>query len=354
MRNLLTTLLATTIFFVAPRPSGAVYPITPPAPEFPAGAAWLNSEPFSLKRLSGRRVTLVAFLNPNALASLRALRALNRWWDEFGLEGLMIIGVHSPDFDFDRDPATVRHALKRFSIRFPVFIDSSRVLWRAYANQGWPAFYLLDPRGRIIHDQLGASPARLEGEILGALERFNGFKPPAGYEAASDPVREGCGSASAPFYLGARRGRTVGQVREDVVQAILKSRQGEVNASGSWTLEPEGLRYGASENPELGDRLQVLYEGGEALAVLTRLASRPVRLYVKQDNLWLHSGNANADIQWDAQERSYVQVDLPRLYYLTRNKKEGAHELNLLPAGKGVGVSGFEFPDLCQTDYDHK
>ena len=85
-----------------------------------------------------------------------------------------------------------------------------------------------------------------------------------------------------------------------------------------------------------------------------RVSAQPVRLYWKENDLWLHAGNANVDVIWDDDDRSYILVDDARVYYLTRNTRRRAQELELLPDGPGVGVWGFEFSDYCQTDFPHR
>ncbi|MFH1725958.1 MAG: redoxin domain-containing protein [Elusimicrobiota bacterium] len=333
----------------------AARPLTPPAPEFTEGAAWVNSAPFTLERLRGRRVVVVSFMNAFTLNSIRTFERLQRWWDRYALDGLMVIGAHTPDYDFDRDPLQVRKAVKRFGITFPVLIDSGRLLWSAYANEGWPAHYLIDHKGRIIHDRLGEGHyAEFEREILTALNDLNGYRPPEAYRIPKDPARADCGEFTRPLYLGVRRKVKILEIRPKKIEPLVRARDGEVATRGLWSSEAEALRYNG--NPEkFRDGLRIVYRGAEAVTVASRFGPRPVRLYVRQDNLWLHNGNANADVRWDEKDRSYVLVDEPRLYYLIKNAKKGRlHELMLYPTKKGIAISSFEFSDHCETAYKHR
>jgi hypothetical protein len=328
--------------------------ITPPAPEFPKGSAWLNSEPFTLERLRGRRVMLIAFINTNAAASIRTFRQLNLLWDGLALEGLMLVGVLTPDYESDRDPGAVRKALARFGIRFPVVIDSSRALWRGYSNEGWPAHFLVDQEGKVVFERVGSGePQELERELLQVLRDFNGFRPGGETPLAQEPESP-CGKATRPVYIGGRRGAKVPSLDPRLVPAIGESQDGQVSSMGSWTFEPDALRAGkAGEELETGVRL--VYRGAEALAVLNRpKAGKPIPIFVKQDGLWLNERNAHQDIRWDKRKHSFVLVDEPKLYYLARNAKDDMHELFLYPSGPGAGVSAFEFSDACQTQYDHR
>lgn len=333
-----------------PGPARAQRSLELPAPEFPAGAAWMNSQPFTLARLKGRRVVVIAFINTNSVASLRVLPAIERWWEEYALDGLMLIGVHTPDYDFDRDPLRLRKEIKRFKMKFPIVIDSQREIWKAYANEGWPAFFLIDPAGRIVLERLGEAQAGgFERAILEALEKFNGFR--RAQQLPEEPARGGCGQATRPIYLGSRRGAKVISLSKLKVETLGESRDGEVAVAGPWSMEPDGMR--AAEGGEAGAKMRLIYRGSESLAVISRTGNRLARIYLKQDTLWLHSGNAGADVRWDSSQHSYVQLAEPRLYYLTKNQSGTMHELVLSPEDPGTAVHGFEFSDFCLNDYPH-
>lgn len=334
-------------------PAGAVRPLTPLAPEFPRDAAWINSRPMTMAQLKGRRVVVAAFTNHFNINSIRVIERLNRWWRDYSPHGLMIIGIHTPDYDFDRESVVVRKAVRRLGVRYPVVVDGGRVLWRAYVNEGWPALFLIDHEGRIIHDRLGEGGAgEFETEFLAALERMNGWRPPLSYRPPKDERAERCGEATASIYLGARRGVRVNEVQEESLRSmnvLSKARDGEVSTSGKWTVETDALRFDDVPGEEWEGRMQVVYQGAQAHAVLTRKTDKPVAVYVKQDGLWLHPGNADADIRWDKEDRSYTLVEEPRLHRLAKNATDGMRELILLPAAKGVAVAGFEFSDRCQA-----
>lgn len=350
----LALLAAALAAFGPAAPAGAARPITPPAPEFPEGLVWVNSAPFSLRTLRGKRVVLLTFMNGASPNFIRTLPVLKRWWDQYSLEGLMIIGVHSPDYGFDRDPLNVRKAVKRLDVKFPVVIDTNQEVWKAYKNDGWPAHYLLDAKGLILHDRVGEGGYQeFEEEILSALDRFSGYRPKKGYKPPKDAPRTGCQEATKAFYLGERRGKKPVPIRPHELLTLVKARDGEVGLQGSWSLELESLQFTGTKR-DMKSRLRLIYQGAEALAVMSPPRGGPARVYLQQDNAWLHAGNANTDVQWDDEDHSYVLVDTPRLYYLTKNRKQDMRELDLLPVDQGLGVAGFEFSDYCQTDYDHR
>lgn len=334
----------------------AARPITPPAPEFPPGLAWVNSVAFSLKKLRNKRVVMVTFINTMTAASIRTYPQLNRLWDKYNQEGLMIIGVHSPDYDFDRDPIVIRDIIKTHKLRFPIIIDSRREIWKAYRNEGWPAHYLVNHKGRIVHDRLGGSGYKeFENEILLALKRFNGFRPDKDYRIPPDRVRKECGRVTPGFYLGKRRGKKVKQIRPNKYRAVIASRDGEAAVFGRWSTEADAIRAKEGDTgPRPTTRFRLIYRAAESMAVLTRTSPKPARLFIKQNDQWLHTGNGHDDIEWDDDDRSFVLVDKPRLYKLTKNKKKGMQEAIFYPSEAGIGIASFEFSDKCQVETGKK
>lgn len=355
MRLLLRRAVAAVLLAgVALSDAGAVRPLQPPAPPFPEPAAWVNSVPFTMQDFRGRKVVLVTFINAFSVNSIRTFGQLMRWWDRYALEGLMIVGIHTPDFDFDRDPLQVRKAIRRFGLPFPVLIDSRRLAWKAYENNAWPSHYLIDHRGNIIHDRIGEGGYNeFEKEIIGALDRLNGYTPPEDYLVPKDAEKADCGMLTPPFFLGSRRGKAFIRIHGKLLQTLTESRSGEVATAGDWRTEPEAVRY-YGDATGMRDHLQLIYAGAEVMATISRFGNDPVKLFVKQDNLWMHSGNANSDVKWDDEDRSYVLVDEPRLYFLAKDKKKDRlRELQLIPERTGIGFSSFEFSDHCESDYLH-
>ncbi|MBI3299777.1 MAG: hypothetical protein HYZ75_16545 [Elusimicrobia bacterium] len=346
MRRLAAALSAAALLAA---PAAALRPLKPPAPPFPEDAAWVNSSGLPMELLRGRRVVLVAFLNLGNLRSRRAAQVLTRWWDRYALSGLMIVGVHTPDYEFDRDPLQVRRSARRAAFPFPLLIDTRGKLWEEYQNEGWPAFYLVDHRGRIVSDKLGEGGyAVFERDILAALAGFNGYEPAPGARLEVDAKRVACGAATPSFYMGSRRGIKTRKLGKDAMRPVVESRDGELALSGEWEEDAEAARYKGTGTAL--DQLYLIWRGAEAAAILSPGGSgRSVKVFVKLDNLWLHAGNAGPDVRWDDTDRSYVLVDEGRLYGLSKDtNKDRLHEMSLFPDGPGAAVHGFAFSDHCE------
>nr|WP_233259649.1 redoxin family protein [Ramlibacter sp. WS9] len=124
------------------------------APEFTGIDQWLNSPALTMAGLRGK-VVLVDFWTYSCINCLRTLPYVNRWAEKYGGQGLVVVGVHTPEFAFERSTPNVQTAMKRFGVKHPVAQDNRYATWRAYSNQYWPAEYLVDKRGRIVRKHFG-------------------------------------------------------------------------------------------------------------------------------------------------------------------------------------------------------
>lgn len=130
--------------------SGAVAP----APEFSGAGPWLNAPPLSLGELRGK-VVLVEFWSRECINCVHTLPHTNALYHKFGKDGLVVIGVHTPEYEEERDPAGVAAAIRNFDIHWPVVLDNDYRIWKAYDNRFWPALYLIDRDGRIVYRHYG-------------------------------------------------------------------------------------------------------------------------------------------------------------------------------------------------------
>jgi thiol-disulfide isomerase/thioredoxin len=124
------------------------------APELAGPEAWLNSPPLSSSELRGK-VMLVEFWSREFINCVHTLPHTKALYDEFGKDGLVIVGVHTPEYEEERDPAGVKAAMREFDIHWPVVIDNDYRIWKAFGNRFWPALYLIDRDGRIVYRHYG-------------------------------------------------------------------------------------------------------------------------------------------------------------------------------------------------------
>jgi thiol-disulfide isomerase/thioredoxin len=143
-------------FTVSAIPLASAHAASPPAqaPEFKGIEKWLNSEPLSMSSLRGK-VVLVDFWTYTCINCIRTLPYVKTWNEKYKDQGLVVVGVHTPEYSFERFTPNVQDAIKRFGITYPVAQDNKYATWEAYRNVYWPAFYLVDKRGNIIYTHFG-------------------------------------------------------------------------------------------------------------------------------------------------------------------------------------------------------
>lgn len=127
---------------------------SPVAPELIAGGAWFNSEPLRISELRGK-VVLVDFWTYTCINCIRTLPYLKDWNEKYKDKGLVIIGVHTPEFEFEKNPENVEKALRDYGLTYPVMQDNDYATWNAYSNRYWPAKYLIDKNGKIVYSHFG-------------------------------------------------------------------------------------------------------------------------------------------------------------------------------------------------------
>jgi thiol-disulfide isomerase/thioredoxin len=225
-------------------------------PSLDGGIEWINSPPLSSSGLRGK-VVLVDFWTFTCVNWLRTLPYIRKWYETYGSHGLVVIGVHTPEFGFEGVIDNVRHAVAEMDIHYPVVTDNNYAIWRAFENQYWPAEYLIDARGRIRYNHFGeeayAQTEHAIEELLSEAGRpaGNGLVTvsPKGLEVAADWNDV----ASAENFLGYNRTSgfaSPGGIAQDrpfryEIPHILQ--RNEWALSGDWTAGGESVRLNSSE-----------------------------------------------------------------------------------------------------------
>ena len=143
-------------------------PVEGRLPSLGGATAWLNTQPLSPDGLRGK-VLLVNFCNYSCINWLRALPHVRAWAGKYRDKGLVTLGVHTPEFGFEKDLANVRRALKNLDVDYPVALDSDYAIWRAFSNEYWPAFYFIDTQGNIRHRRFGEGEYEASERVIQQL-----------------------------------------------------------------------------------------------------------------------------------------------------------------------------------------
>ncbi len=217
-------------------------------PDLDGAIGWLNSTPLSSKSLRGK-VVLVNFWTYTCINSLRPLPYVKTWAANYRDAGLVVIGVHTPEFSFEHEPLNVDNAVRTLNVTFPVAIDSKIKIWQSFNNQAWPAQYLVDAKGRIRYHHFGEGDYGEIERVIQELLKENGATGLAsgtnsvsgiGIEAAPDWTDE----RSPETYIGYRQAQNFAspeKVHKDSIQIFSAPGKLFLNhwgLSGSWDGKP--------------------------------------------------------------------------------------------------------------------
>jgi thiol-disulfide isomerase/thioredoxin len=160
-------------------------PIEDELPSLAGAAGWLNSKPLTVSSLRGRPV-LVAFWTFTCINSIRTLPYVRSWYEKYRHDGLVVLGVHTPEFEVERDVEHVRRAAGQMRIEYPIAIDSEYAIWRAFGNEYWPALYFADADGRIRHHRFGEGEYEYSEIVIQLLLKAAGVHEVNGTLASVD------------------------------------------------------------------------------------------------------------------------------------------------------------------------
>lgn len=315
---------------------------------------WLNTDGKPLKLKKGT-VYLIDFWEYTCVNCLRTLPYLQEWNRRYGKDGLVIIGIHAPEFEFSKDPRNVAAAVKKLGITWPVLIDSQYRNWRMFHNSFWPRKYFIDSRGIIVADHRGEGGyGESEAEIQKLLRQIHpGIKFPRVMEPVRGTDRPGavCYPVTHEIYAG-YRGFATGQhggLDSYTVDATASLNDpgaphpdGVLFGTGPWLLGRESLRH-ARETREPADYLAIKYHALECNAVIKPEGGKPVRVLVTQDGKPVARADRGADLRCDESGATYITVDEPRMYALIKNAQFGSHELKLASTSPDFGLYSFTF-----------
>lgn len=176
-----------------------------PAPNIQGISAWINSPPLNISKLKGK-VILVDFWTYSCINCIRSIPHLNAWESEYGNNGLVIIGVSTPEFQFEHNYSNVYNAVQRFGIKYSVALDNNYSTWDAYDNQYWPADYLIDKNGDVRYVSLGEGDYNQTEQVIRELLQNAGYVVPS--NLTSVPLGVNFSGIETPeIYLGYARAR---------------------------------------------------------------------------------------------------------------------------------------------------
>ncbi len=304
----------------------------PRAKEFVDPQGFINSDPFKLSDLVGKKVLLIDFWTYSCINCRRTVPYLNAWYKKYRDQGLEIIGVHTPEFDFEKNYNNVARAVKDLGIQYPVVLDSNLGTWTAYQNSYWPREYLIDIDGFIVHDHIGEGDYdKTEEAIQQALAERNtalglNTKISSGISNPSDVIQmDGSKVKSQETYFGS--GRNVylangvqGQVGSQNLTLPSTTDPDKLYLDGNWDFQPE-----FATNKNNGSKILFKYNAKNVYFVGSAASDVSVKIF--QDGKLINT----------------LTIKDNKLYTLIQGDNYGQHTLEIEIDGVGLEAYTFTF-----------
>jgi thiol-disulfide isomerase/thioredoxin len=316
---------------------GATTGLSDPQRSLLGARQWLNTPPLRAEDLRGK-VVLVNFWTYSCINSLRALPYVRAWADKYKDRGLVVIGVHTPEFAFEKDIANVGRAAASLGVRYPVPLDSDYRIWRAFGNEAWPALYFVDAKGRVRHRVLGEGEYDASERLIQTLLSEARGAPATGRIDAVTGVGAQAPAderdlASPETYVGyvlASNFASPGGMRDDapiVYRAPKTLPLNHWSLAGAWASGPEFATLNIASG-----RIAYRFHARDLNLVMGPGAQgRPVRFRVTIDGATL-----GADHGVDVDSQGGGTVREPRMYQLVRQSgavRDRTFEIEFLDAG---------------------
>lgn len=284
-----------------------------PLPSLDAGNGWLNGKP----KLAGK-VVVYDFWTYSCVNCVRTLPYLRAWHERYAGDGLVIVGVHSPEFDFEKIHSNVTAAVRRLDVTYPVVFDDDMAIWDAFRNQYWPAKYVADRNGDLRYVHFGEGAYDETEKVLRLLLGVEDDAP--GAADPDQPESEFATGITPETYLGKARGGS-----------------DAVTLRGRWKVEDQYV-----ESTDAHETLTLRYRAGEVNLVLDRTRKRPTYAVVELDGKPIPKSARGASIV-ERDGQTVVDIDAADMYRLVANGPPGQHTLSFGPGGAGVQAYAFTF-----------
>lgn len=303
------------------------------APEFIGITNWLNSEPLTMKKLRGK-VVLIDFWTYTCINCIRTLPHVIAWDKQYRDKGLVVVGVHSPEFAFEKKTANVARALTERDIAYPVAQDNDFATWQAYQNQYWPAKYLIDKDGAVRYTHFGEGEYENTEKAIQTLLKETGTSVPSDTIEISDKTPKARNTPE--LYLGSRRMEYLypgGGVSNATIPFKLPADTVAdwFSFGGTWTFTDE---YAISEK----DSVLVLNFTAKDVYLVMMADTPNLKVRVQLDGKAVSGSIAGKDV-----EDGIVTVSKDDIHHLIHLLEQGNHVLRLEFLSPGVKLHAFTF-----------
>jgi thiol-disulfide isomerase/thioredoxin len=315
-------------------------PVGKPAGPLDGATGWVNSPPLGQSDLAGK-VVVYDFWTYSCVNCVRTLPYLRSWYDRYARDGLVIVGVHSPEFDFEHVRANVEAAILRLGVTWPVALDNDKTIWDTFKNAYWPAKYVADRDGHIRYNHIGEGGYQETQDVLRNLLGVDPASPRAASPAGADdtgPSAAASDTITPETYLGTTRGTAGARPGLITYPEPGSLATGECRLVGRWGAEGEKVTAAAA-----GAAIVLAYRAAEVNLVMTPPKGGTVDVQVEVDGHPLAPTLRTDDTVVDDSGATLVHVDHDGLYRLVLGPKVEEHTLRLTARQPEVAAFAFTF-----------
>jgi thiol-disulfide isomerase/thioredoxin len=309
----------------------------------PDGFINSNNLPITISQYVGKKVVLLDIWTYSCINCVRTLPYLNDWYTKYEDKGLVIIGLHTPEFDFEKNYDNVKAAVEKYGIKFPVVLDNDYSTWTAYQNRYWPRKYLIDIDGFIRHDHIGeggySETEKQIQELLKERAEVLGVKADVELPVTDNGSAPGIFGQSPETYFGSARNEFLanGKRGQAGIQEFTLPEKFSPNGlflSGSWNMMPE-----YAESDSLKTSIVYEFNAKKVFLVASSDISTNVEVLVEGKAL----GSAKGDDVKTIDGKDILTVSNSRLYSIYSGESAGQHKLELKISQKGFKAFAFTF-----------
>jgi thiol-disulfide isomerase/thioredoxin len=304
-----------------------------PAPALEA-KGWINSPPLSRASLTGK-VVLYDIWTYSCINCVRTFPYIRSWYTRYRADGLVVIGVHSPEFDFEKVHSNVAAATKRLDVTWPVALDDDMTIWNAFDNRYWPADYIADRKGHVRYSHFGEGDYTNTENVLRALLGVAPSSPRAGPVNAETASGQRVNPETYLDTLHADLDVQPGTATYPPVPANF--REG-VAVSGTWDAQEEKVVARAP-----GARIVLIMHAQSVNLVLASASGKPIDALVTLDGKPVPADERGASLRVDARGRTVVTVTAPDMYRLVLAPGVEDHRLEVTATAAGLEAYDFTF-----------
>ncbi len=300
------------------------------APEIIGINSWINSQPLKISQLKGK-IVLIDFWTYSCINCLRTLPYITKWDQDYRDKGLVIIGIHAPEFEFEKNLENVKKAVSKYNIKYSVALDNNLATWTSFQNHFWPAHYLIDKNGQVVYTHFGEGNYQ---QTENNIRQLLGLNKKSEQKAEESTLNY---NQTPETYLGYLRAANFANEQHKIENdynftAPKNLDRNDWSLNGKWKIEKERIIA-----KEAGAKLQINFTSKKVFLVLGTKSAKSIKAELKLNGQNLYN-NAGKDVT-----QSSITVKNYALYELVNQHQSSSGLLEITAQNSGLEAYAFTF-----------